>query len=87
LPELSRRERAVLLPLALVVLGLGASPRPLLGLAERASLDVAAFLDVPGPTQITMLDRTLSSIARPSRRGPEQFPNAVSADADIVATP
>jgi NADH:ubiquinone oxidoreductase subunit 4 (subunit M) len=87
LPELSRRERAVLLPLSFVVLGLGISPRPLLGLAERASLDVAAFLDEPGPTQIALLDRALRSVSPRAHRAAEQFPNAVDADADIVATP
>lgn len=54
LPDLSRRERAVLVPLALLVIVLGFSPRPLLGLGERAALDVAAFLDPPGPTQVAI---------------------------------
>lgn len=78
LPELSRRERWALLPLALVVLALGASPRPLIGLAERASLDVAAFLDEPGPTQIAQLGVSAAD-ARNSRTPTE--------DADIVAAP
>lgn len=51
-PDLGRRERSALIPLALLMLALGLSPRPLVSLAERASLDLAAFLDPPGPAQI-----------------------------------
>jgi NADH-quinone oxidoreductase subunit M len=61
IPDLSRHERAVLLPLALIVLVLGLSPRPLLGAAERASLDLAAFLDPPGPAQIARAFPTAAS--------------------------
>lgn len=52
-PDLSREERAGVLPLVVVIVLLGVLPRPLLVLLERAAIDHAAFVDPPGAGQIS----------------------------------
>jgi NADH-quinone oxidoreductase subunit M len=51
-PELRRLEIATLAPLAALVLLLGFWPRPLLGVMDRASLEVHRLLDRAGATEI-----------------------------------
>jgi NADH-quinone oxidoreductase subunit M len=51
-PELRRAEIAVLAPLAALVLLLGFWPRPLLGVVDRAALEVHRLVDRAGATEI-----------------------------------
>ena len=59
-PELTRAERGVIVPLALVLVLLGVAPRLVFSVGERTAFDLAAFVNPPGPGQIV-------DVARPSR--------------------
>ncbi|UQA60947.1 complex I subunit 4 family protein [Polyangium aurulentum] len=51
-PEMHGRELAAALPVAIALIILGLFPRPLLGLVDKASLELHRLVDRPGPSQI-----------------------------------
>lgn len=63
LPDIQAYEIASLAPLALLVLALGLSPKPLLAVVERQSIDLANLLRPLGPMQITLREMAEQAIA------------------------
>jgi NADH:ubiquinone oxidoreductase subunit 4 (subunit M) len=62
-PELTRAERVAVVPLALLLLALGFAPRLVFSVGERTALDMAAFVNPPGPGQIVRADAPAATLA------------------------